>query len=49
MARLVPVRTFALGAPGRAPDLTGRPRMTAPLAGVEGEREGLHRRPLQYA
>jgi len=42
MARLVPVRTLALGAPGREPDLTGRPLMTAPQAGVDLDLNGLH-------
>ena len=49
MAWLVPIRALALGAPGREPDLTGRPRMTAPQAGVEGEREGLHSPALTFA
>ncbi len=42
MTGLVPIRALALGAPGREPDLTGRPPMTAPQAGVEGELQGLH-------
>ena len=42
MAWLVPIRALALGAPGREPDLTGRPLMTAPQAGIVRELQGLH-------
>ena len=43
MTGLVPIRALALGAPGREPDLTGRPFMTAPQAGIVRELQGLHR------
>ena len=43
MAWLVPIRALALGAPGREPDLTGRPLMTASKAGIGGQLNGLHR------
>ncbi len=42
MAWLVPIRALALGAPGREPDLTGRPLMTAPQAGIDMDTNGLH-------
>jgi len=42
MTWLAPVRALALGAPGREPDLTGRPLMTAPQAGIDMDTNGLH-------
>ena len=42
MAWLVPIRALALGAPGREPDLTGRPFVTAPQAGIDMDTNGLH-------
>ena len=42
MTGLVPIRALALGAPGREPDLTGRPFMTAPQADIEAEMNGRH-------